>query len=75
MGWWGKSKNKNRAGETEKKYCAPQGLSEVHCKGGTQIWKIKKKFFDISNSVRKNFLNLNVADICAKKAFVRENVF
>ena len=66
--WWGeggegKSKNKNRAGETEKKISAPemfekknlcrdfsigkiiswQGLSEVQCKGGPQIWKIKEK--------------------------------
>jgi hypothetical protein len=29
--------------------------------------KIILNFFDISNSVRKNFLNLNVADIGAKK--------
>jgi hypothetical protein len=42
-----------------------------------------KTFFDISNGVRKNFLNLNVADIGAKNAFlsmfyeefVREKVF
>jgi hypothetical protein len=33
--------------------------------------KLKKfgTFFDISNGVRKNFVNLNLADIGAKKGF------
>jgi hypothetical protein len=31
--------------------------------------KIIWNFFDISNGVRKKFLNLNVADIGAKKRF------
>jgi hypothetical protein len=60
-----------------------QGISEggaegticprPQCKGGPQIWKIKKKkfgtFFDICNGVRTNYLNLNLADTDAKKDF------
>jgi hypothetical protein len=34
------------------------------CKGGPLE---NKTFFDISNGVRKNFLNLNLEDIGAKK--------
>jgi hypothetical protein len=37
-----------------------------------QIWKIKEnnlEVFDLSNGMRKHFLNLNVADIGAKKRF------
>jgi hypothetical protein len=45
------------------------------CKGvppPPQIWKIKEnnlEVFDLSNGMRKHFLNLNVADIGAKKRF------
>jgi hypothetical protein len=31
--------------------------------------KQKKTFFDISNGVRKKFLNVNIEDIGAKKGF------
>jgi hypothetical protein len=36
------------------------------CKGGPQIWKIKRY---IGNGVRKKFLNLNIENIGAKKGF------
>jgi hypothetical protein len=43
----------------------------LQCKGGSQIWGKKKigTFFDINIGLRKNFLNLNFADIGPKKGF------
>ena len=41
------------------------------CKGGPQIWKIKR-FFDISNGVKKKFLNLNQLQILVQKTRFKE---
>jgi hypothetical protein len=65
--WWGGG----GGGKRKKKFVQRLFNRENYklCKGGPQIWKIKRFLIYINNGVRKNFLNLNVADIGAKNAF------